>query len=582
MSNKIDGWVAGLKTIESWGVENIYGIPAGSLNSLMDALEKEKKNINFIQVRHEEAGALAASMHAKFTGKIGVCVGSAGPGATHLYNGLYDAKFDNVPVLAILGQRPLSEANMDMFQEMNQNPLFADVAIYNRKVAYAEQLPKVLDEAIRTAVAYRGVAVVEVPVNFGWEKIDADKWPSSASSYRKLPKMLPDVSDIDKAVALLEKAKRPVIYAGKGTRGCGELVESLGRKIKAPIAITGINFDNFNYDYEGLLGSAFRVAWKPANEALAEADTVLFVGSNFPFSEEKGTFSNVKHFIQIDNNQKNLGKRHHPDVTILGDAEIALSKINEKIAEAPLTEWYQANLDNIKNWKEYMHQLEKNTEGDLRLYQVYDAINRYADEDALYSVDVGDVTQTSIRHLHMTPKNTWRTSELFATMGNGLPGAIAAKLEFKNRQVWSLSGDGGFAMNMQDIVTAVRYNLPSIHVVFSNQQFGFIRDSQLDTNDAIFGVDLTDVDFAKIAEAQGAVGYTLKTIEEIDNVFSKAIEDLNAGRVVLIDAKIMDERPIPVENLILDKELYSETEINDFKALYNGENLVTLKELLNA
>jgi pyruvate oxidase len=229
-----------------------------------------------------------------------------------------------------------------------------------------------------------------------------------------------------------------------------------------------------------------------------------------------------------------------------------------------------------------MHQLEKNTEGDLRLYQVYDAINRYADEDALYSVDVGDVTQTSIRHLHMTPKNTWRTSELFATMGNGLPGAIAAKLEFKNRQVWSLSGDGGFAMNMQDIVTAVKYNLPSIHVVFSNQQFGFIRDSQLDTNDAIFGVDLTDVDFAKIAEAQGAVGYTLKTIEEIDNVFSKAIEDLNAGRVVLIDAKIMDERPIPVENLILDKELYSETEINDFKALYNGENLVTLKELLNA
>lgn len=171
MSNKIDGWVAGLKTIESWGVENIYGIPAGSLNSLMDALEKEKEHINFIQVRHEEAGALAASMHAKFTGKIGVCVGSAGPGATHLYNGLYDAKFDNVPVLAILGQRPLSEANMDMFQEMNQNPLFADVAIYNRKVAYAEQLPKVLDEAIRTAVAYRGVAVVEVPVNFGWEKL---------------------------------------------------------------------------------------------------------------------------------------------------------------------------------------------------------------------------------------------------------------------------------------------------------------------------------------------------------------------------------------------------------------------------
>ena len=441
MTTKIDGWVAGLKIIESWGVDNVYGIPAGSLNSLMDAFEKEKDNINFIQVRHEEAGSLAASMHAKFTGNIGVCVGSAGPGATHLYNGLYDAKFDNVPVLAILGQRPLSEANMDMFQEMNQNPLFADVAIYNRKVAYAEQLPKVLDEAIRTAIAYRGVAVVEVPVNFGWEKIDADKWPSSASSYRQMPKMVPDSVDINEAVKLLEKAKRPVIYAGKGTRGCGELVEELGRKLKAPVAITGINFDNFNHDYEGLLGSAFRVAWKPANEALDQADTVLFVGSNFPFSEEKGTFANVKHFIQIDNNQKNLGKRHQPDVSILGDSELALQAIYNQISEQEHTEWYQANLDNIQNWRDYMTRLEKKTDGDLRLYQVYDAINRYAAEDAIFSVDVGDVTQTSIRHLHMTPKNMWRTSELFATMGNGLPGAIAAKLDFKNREVWSLSGD---------------------------------------------------------------------------------------------------------------------------------------------
>ena len=135
-------------------------------------------------------------------------------------------------------------------------------------------------------------------------------------------------------------------------------------------------------------------------------------------------------------------------------------------------------------------------------------------------------------------------------------------------------------MNMQDIVTAVRYQLPSIHVVFSNQQFGFIRDSQLDTNDAIFGVDLTDIDFAKIAEAQGAIGYTLRTIDDIDNVFSKALEDVNQGKVVLIDAKIMDERPIPVENLILDKELFSDSEIKDFKELYDGQDLVTLKELL--
>lgn len=252
-TKKVDGWVAGLQVMEDWEIKNVFGIPAGSLNSLMDAFEKEQNNIDFIQVRHEETGALAAAMYAKFTGKIGVCLGSAGPGATHLYNGLYDAKFDHVPVLAILGQRTLKESNLDAFQEMNQNPLFADVAVYNRRVAYAEQLPRLIDEGIRTAIARKGVAVVEVPVDFGWAELDEGSWYSSAADYRDFPKMGLNEADIDAAVEILSQAKRPIIYAGKGTRGSSSDVIALSRKIKAPVAITGINFDDYDYSFDAFL-----------------------------------------------------------------------------------------------------------------------------------------------------------------------------------------------------------------------------------------------------------------------------------------------------------------------------------------
>ncbi|WP_313466801.1 pyruvate oxidase, partial [Carnobacterium sp.] len=506
---KIEAGVAAVKVLESWGVKQVYGVPAGSLNSWMDALKKEEDAINFIQVRHEEVGALAASMHAKFTGKIGVALGSAGPGATHLMNGLYDAREDGVPVLAIIGQRSEREINMDAFQEMNQNPVFADVAIYNRRVAYPEQLPKIIDEAVRMAITHKGVAAVEVPVDYGWAEIDNAAWYSSAAAYRKYPNPVLNEQDIDEAVKILEQAKRPVIYAGIGTRGNGEAVMELSRKLKAPVAISGINYDNFPYDFEALLGSANRVAWKPAVEVFDEADVVLFAGSNYPFAEITGVFDHIDKFIQIDIDPYKLGKRHKTDVAILGDAGDAIRAITDKISEKPETAWYRANLNNIKNWKMYTDKLEQKTEGELQFYQAYHVINQVADEDAIYSIDVGNTTQTSVRHLRLTPKNMWRTSGVFATMGNGLPGAIAAKADFPNRQVWNLTGDGAFSMVMQDLITTVQYRLPSIHVVFSNQEYGFIKAEQEDTNHNYYGVDFKDVDYAKIGEAQGAVGYTV-------------------------------------------------------------------------
>ena len=576
---KITASVAMLNVLKTWGVDTIYGIPSGTLSSLMDALA-EDKDIRFLQVRHEETGALAAVMQAKFGGSIGVAVGSGGPGATHLINGVYDAAMDNTPFLAILGSRPNNELNMDAFQELNQNPMYNGIAVYNKRVAYAEQLPKVIDEACRAAVSKKGPAVVEIPVNFGFQEIDENSYYGSGSYERHFIAPALNEVEIDKAVEILNNAERPVIYAGFGGVGAGDVITELSRKIKAPIITTGKNFEAFEWNYEGLTGSAYRVGWKPANEVVFEADTVLFLGSNFPFAEVYEAFKNTEKFIQVDIDPYKLGKRHALDASILGDAGQAAKAILDKVNPVDSTPWWRANVKNNQNWRDYMNKLEGKTEGPLQLYQVYNAINKYADEDAIYSIDVGNSTQTSTRHLHMTPKNMWRTSPLFATMGIALPGGIAAKKDNPDRQVWNIMGDGAFNMCYPDVITNVQYNLPVINVVFSNAEYAFIKNKYEDTNKHLFGVDFPNADYAKIAEAQGAVGFTVNRIEDIDAVVAEAVKLNKEGKTVVIDARITQHRPLPVEVLELDPKQHSEEAIKAFKEKYEAEELVPFRLFL--
>lgn len=576
----ITAGLAALKVMEGWGVDTMYGIPSGTLSGIMNAMGHPDNHIKFIQVKHEETGAMAAEMQWKWGGKLGVAVGSGGPGATHLINGIYDAAMDNIPMLAILGSKPNRENAMDAFQELNQNPMYNHVAVYNRRVAYAEELPKMVDEAIRTAISKRGVAVLEVPADFGFAEIPADAWYSSGSSRRSFKPQAPEAEDIAATVAILEESKRPVIYAGMGTIGHGQAVQALSRKIKAPVITTGKNFETFDWDFEALTGSTFRVGWKPANETVLEADTVLFIGSNFPFAEVERTFRNVKHFIQIDNNPAMLGKRHAADVAMLADAGLAVQALLEQASAVESSPWWDANLENVQNWRDYMNKLEQKTSGDLQFYQVYNAINKYADQDAIYSIDVGNSTMTSTRHLHMTDKNMWRTSPLFASMGIAIPGGIAAKNTYPDRQVWNIIGDGAFAMTYPDVVTNVHYKLPVINVVFTNTEYAFIKNKYEDTNTYNFGVDFDDVDYAKIAEAQGAVGLTVSKIEDIDRVMQEAVDYYKQGRVVVIDAKITHDRPLPVETLKLDTNLYSEAEVAAYKEKYEAQDLVPFREIL--
>lgn len=568
----INAGVAMVKVLESWGVDHIYGIPGGSFNSIMDALYHEKEKIKYIQVRHEEVGALAAAADAKLTGKVGAVFDSAGPGATHLINGLYDAQMDHVPLVALLGQVASAAMNYNSFQELNENPIFADVSVYNRTVMTPQSLPHVVDEAIKAAYEHKGVAIVTIPVDLGFAEIEEQDFTTAAT--HKTGYILPDEKDLLAALPYIEKAKKPVLYVGQGTRNGFEQIKHFSEHFSVPVVASVLAKGIVPDSYKNFLGFAGRVATKPANEALAEADLILFVGSDFPFG--RAFFNPDAAFIQVDIDASKFGRRHAVSLSILGDANTTLERLAELGQPRPEDRWYLANQENKENWVNWLKSFEDREEQPIRPEAVYKEINRIAKDDAIFVTDVGNTTIHSIRLLDMNGNQKHTTSGWFATMGNGVPGGIAAQLSFPEKQVLTLSGDGGFAMVMQDIITQVKYQLPIINVVFSNDSFGFIEAEQEDTEQKKFGVFLEDADFGKASEALGADSFTITDYHQLRPAFDAAQK---STRPVVIDVKIENKRPLPVEDLHLDPRKYSADEINAFKEKYEVHDMPVLNEL---
>ena len=570
---KINAGVAMVNVLEAWGIDHIYGIPGGSFNSTMDALYHEREAVKYVQVRHEEAGALAAAADAKLTGKVGAVFGSAGPGASHLINGLYDAQMDHVPVLALLGQVASTAMNYNAFQELNENPMFADVSVYNRTVMTPESLPHVIDEAIKAAYQQKGVAVVTIPVDFGFEEIEEAEIATAKN--HKTGVVFPDETDLKAALPLIEAAHQPVLYIGQGVRGNFDTIKAFSEHFSMPVAASVLAKGIVPDLYENFLGFAARVATKPANEALADADLIVFVGSDFPFG--RNFFNPSAKFIQVDIDAAKFGRRHNVDQSVLGDGATALRRWVELGTARPADAWLKANQENIRNWHAWRKSFYNDESTPLRAEPIFKEINRIAEQDAVYVADVGNVTLNAIRHLEMNGEQQFTTSGWFATMGNGVPGGIAAQLTYPDKQVFTFSGDGGFAMQMQDVITQVKYNLPIINVVFSNDAFGFIEAEQEDTEQQKFGVFLEGADFGKVGEALGADGFTITEYSQLEPAFTAAKA---SKRPVVIDVKIKDERPLPVEALQLEPEKFSVEQINAFKEKYQVHDMPTLRELL--
>lgn len=561
-----------MNVLESWGIDHIYGIPGGSFNSIMDALYAKRDSIDYIQVRHEEVGAIAAAADAKLSGKIGVCFGTAGPGATHLFNGLYDAQMDHAPVLALVGQVSSGVMNYNYFQEMNENPMFADVSVYNRTVMTPESLPFIVDEAIRRAYKYKGVAVVTIPVDFGSKDIP-NKDISSADNHRSfLP--APDPKDIKSAVELIQEAERPVLFVGQGARGASEEIIELSEHFSMPIILSVLAKGIIPDNTENLMGTSGRLSTKPANETLAMADLILFVGSDFPFA--RVLFPKDARFIQVDIDSSKLGSRHKTDVAILGDAKETMKQLVKTGQKKAPASFFNACKKNRQNWLKWIRSFEERKDVPLRPEPIFREINRIANEDAIFIADVGNVTIFAVRFLNMNPRQKFTTSGIFATMGYGVPGGIAAKLSYPERQVFTLSGDGGFSMVMQDIITQVKYKLPIINIVFSNDSFGFIEAEQEDTRQTKYGVNLLGADYAAIAEAMGAKGFSVTKYEQLKDVFDAAKK---SEIPVVIDIKISNARPFPAEAMILDEAVYGKEAVEAFKKRYEVKDMPLLKDL---
>lgn len=550
---KIAASVAMLKVLEAWGVKDVYGYPGGSFNSTMKALDIEKENINYVQVRHEQVGALAAAAHAKLTGQIGVTFGSAGPGAVNLLNGLYDAKEDHAPVLALVGQVPHTNMNYDYFQEFPEVPMFQDVAVYDRIVMTPESLPYVVDKAIREAYKNKGVAVVVIPNDFGYVEIPDVDYASTTILDKAEPKPAPTDEEVDKFLELVKNAKRPIFHVGSGIKENADKLIELSRKLQIPVTITGLAKGSVPDDYEGNLGTLNRAASKAADEAFATADLVIALGADFPFANLVYRTHDFK-FVQIDNDRSHFGRHHFLDLGIWSDSGEFLAKALERSETAPESAFFKASVAAMKDWKAYLNKLMYKEEGPLSFEQVYREINRIAEENAVFGIDTGDNIINSFRFLDFKGDRKWTISALFATMGYGVPAAIAGQLAYPDRQVFNISGDGAFSMVMQDLLTEVKYNLPVINIVTSNQTLNFIKSEQ----DDIFemnhsGIDLVDADYAKIAEGMGVKGIPVEELElHVED--GKFVETISAGY----------------------QATHAEKTVEDFFASYDGAELKPL------
>ncbi|GAB7388367.1 pyruvate oxidase [Bacillaceae bacterium] len=528
-----------MELLIEWGVDHIYGMPGDSINSLIEPLRKVRDKIRFIQVRHEEVGALAAAAYAKLTGKLGVCMAIAGPGAIHLLNGLYDAKLDRVPVLAIAGQVESDLLGTDFFQEVNLERMFDDVAVYNQRIMSAEQLPAVVNQAIREAYVRKGVAVLTIPDDI--PKFEVEREARRTSSFFVEPKILPQRRDLEKAAALLERAEKPVILAGRGARSARETLLAFAEQIAAPIVVTLPGKGVVPDEHPMCLGGLGLIGTRPAYDAMKESDLLLMVGTSFPFT---GFLPEKAKTIHIDTDPSQIGKRYPVDAGLAGDAKFTLRALSERVAPKNNRSFLEQCQREMERWWERMAKQEMADSVPIKPQRVIRALQEVAADDAILSTDVGNVTVWMARHFRVTNQRFFLSSWL-ATLGCGLPGAIAGKLAYPDKQVFAICGDGGFAMTMSDFVTAVKYDLPIVVIVLNNHKIAMIKFEQEVMGNAEFGTDLLNPDFSRYADICGGVGFRVEKPAELQPALKSAV---SLGRPCIVDVVVdANEAPMPAK-----------------------------------
>ncbi|TSO27033.1 pyruvate oxidase [Lactobacillus sp. LL6] len=544
---KINGSDAMFQVMYDWDIDHVYGFPGGSFDSSMNAIHDWKNKIKFIEVRHEEAGALAASAEYKLTGKVGVCFGSAGPGAAHLYNGLYDAKYDKTPMVAIVANVPTSRQDIDFFQAFDEDKWFLDASVWCAQPKTADLIPVLMDEAIRQAYARKGPAVLIISKDLGWQKIE-DNFRVNYKSVPTETYLEPTTASVEEAAKLLAEAKNPVVYFGNGAKHAKEELKEFAEKFKTPLLSSYLGKGVVEDDFPAYMGTIGRIGPKAPNEIQSHADLVVWVGNNSPFSVL--WFNKDAKVIQIDTDSAKFGKRHKVDVSMLADSKKALRALidaGEERSESPI---YKAAIADRENWDAWQDSFKDSEEMPVRPEPIWDVINQEAADDAVFAIDVGNVNIDHTRLLKMHDDQKWTTSGLHATMGYGAPAALAAATAYPDREIWQLAGDGGFAMMNQELLTMARYNMHVLNIVFTNETLGYIEAEQEDeSHQPLSGVIIPDNNWAQVAEGMNVKGVVVRTKDE----FEKAVKEWKKmDGPMLIDIKYTHEMPYSTELDTLD------------------------------
>ena len=501
------------------GVRQIYGVSGDSLNGITDSI-RAKEQIQWIHVRHEETAAFAAGAEAHLTGRLAVCAGSCGPGNLHLINGLYDCHRSRVPVLAIAAQIPSHEIGSGYFQETHPEHLFAQCSHYCELVSQPEQMPRVLEIAMQTALSRRGVAVIAIPGDVALR--DAVEQQPRLHFPKPTPRVCPAEDEIAALAKILNDSKKTTIFGGAGCAGAHtELIELAG-KLNAPIvhAMRGkefIEYDNpFDVGMTGLLG------FSSGYHAMMNCDVLLMIGTDFPYQQ---FFPENATIVQIDLRGEQLGRRTKVDYGFVGDTKTTLQALLPKLGQNNDEQHLKASREHYQKARKGLDELATGEAGRKPIHPQYvvRVLDELAAKDAIFSCDVGTPTIWAARYLTMNGQRRLLGSFNHGSMANALPQAIGAQVSHPGRQVVSLSGDGGLAMLMGDLLSLRQLQLPVKMIVFNNSSLAFVELEMKAAGILDFGTDLHNPDFAKMAEAAGLLGLTADTPDQVRPMLTQAL-----------------------------------------------------------
>ncbi len=531
-----------------WKVEVIFGFPGDGVNGIFGALRTCKDKIRFIQVRHEEAAAFAACGYAKFTGRLGVCIATSGPGGIHLLNGLYDAKCDGQPVLAITGHTFHDLIGTHYQQDVDLDKVFMDVAAYNQRVMGPAHVVNVVDEAVKTAMARRTVAHILIPK-------DIQDWPESKNtrSSANIPDHSGDLyayarpvqtsAALQQAADFINGGKKVAMLVGRGCLNAREEVLELADLAAAPVAKAllgkAVIPDRSPYSTGGigLLGTA------PSQDALQECDTFIMAGTSFPYMEFLPKPGKAKS-IQIDIDPERIGLRHPADVGLVGDCRSVLRALIPLIQRKTDREFLEKSQKRMEVWNKLMEERGTRPDMPMKPQVVTYHLNKLLNDDAIVTSDSGTIATWTARYIEMRGEMKFSLSGLLATMANGLPYAIGASIAFPGRQVVCVVGDGGLTMLMGEIATLVKYKLPVKVIVIKNNVLGEIKWEQLVMEaEPEYGVELEPIDFAGVARCCGAAGFTIERPEDAESILRQALA--HPGPAIVEAVVDPNEPPLP-------------------------------------